>query len=162
MNFTENWFDDLYMKHSKRMVTIAIRLGFTKEEGEDIVQDAFLLLLSKAETFQQGHDNPVAFLYTIERHLIGDALRRRKRWQFTSYETLLEAGTADTYFASLKDNLLPGLSETDREILIAFYDEQVPYDELSKRLGVSESQCRLKVFRAKNRYRKILQEKNKR
>ena len=61
MGSTQKWFDELYIKNYKKMVTIAMRLGFPSEEAEELVQDAFLLLLSKSERFQKGHDNPGDF-----------------------------------------------------------------------------------------------------
>lgn len=155
MELTQEQFDELFAKHSKKMVKIAVRLGFTREEGEDIAQDAFLLLLSKSEKFQEDHDNPAAFLYITQRNLIGDLLRRRKRWTSVPYSELSGTGILDTYFSSLKDNLLPGLSEADRDLLIAYFEEQASYQDISKRLGISEAQCRVKIFRAKKRYQKL-------
>ena len=46
MDSTQKWFDELYTKNYKRMISIAMRLGFSPEEAEELVQDAFLLLLS--------------------------------------------------------------------------------------------------------------------
>lgn len=156
MESSQKWFEELYEKHSKKMITIAVRLGFSIEEGEDIMQDAFLLLLSKADVFQEGHDSPRAFLYKTHRNLIGDKLRQRKRWKYIPYDELQESPTQDTYFPLLKDNLLSGLNKLDKALLIAHYEERATYAELSKRFGISEGQCRVKVFRAKARYQKIL------
>ena len=155
MESIQSWFDELYMKHSKKMVRIAVRLGFSEEDGEDIMQDAFLLLLSKAEIFQTEHNNPAAFLYVTQKHLLGDAIRERNR-QNAFYAELPEIETMDTYFPSLKDSLVPGLSEMETKLLIAYYDERASYQEISYRFGIPEAYCRVKVFRAKNHYRKIL------
>ncbi|WP_297301911.1 sigma factor-like helix-turn-helix DNA-binding protein, partial [uncultured Oscillibacter sp.] len=65
----------------------------------------------------------------------------------------------DAYFTSLRDALPPELEERDREILIAYYEEQAGYEELSKRLGIPVERCRVWVFRAKNRCRKLLEAK---
>lgn len=156
MEPVSKWFDALYISHAQKLVKMAVRMGFSEQDGQDLMQDAFLLLLSKAELFRNGHDNPTAFLILTQKHLIGDAIRRRERRKFTSYEALPERGAPDTYFPSLRDSLLPGLSEADMELLIAYYEEQATYEDLAKRLGIPEGQCRVKLFRAKNRYRKIL------
>ena len=60
MDSTQQWFDELFTKNYKRMISIAMRLGFPPEEAEELVQDAFLLLLSKSERFQKEHENPGA------------------------------------------------------------------------------------------------------
>ena len=149
MGSTQKWFDELYIKNYKKMVTIAMRLGFPSEEAEELVQDAFLLLLSKSERFQKGHDNP------------GTRLRHKKIIQFVPYDEISEAAATDTYFSSLRDRLPAELSEEEKELLVARYEEQMPYAELSKRLGISPKQCALKVFRAKRRLQELLEkEKN--
>ena len=157
----QKWFDELYTKNYKRMISIAMRLGFSPEEAEELVQDAFLLLLSKSERFQQGHENPGGFLMESLKNLMGDKLRRRKIIQFVPYDEMPEAAAVDTYFSSLKDRLPAGLSEEDKTVLVARYEEQMPYAELSKHLGISPKKCALKVFRAKRRLQDLLEkEKN--
>lgn len=157
MGSTQKWFDELYIKNYKRMVTIAMRLGFPPEEAEELVQDAFLLLLSKSERFQKGHDNPGGFLMESLKNLMGTRLRHKKIIQFVPYDEMSEAAATDTYFSSLRDRLPAELSEEDKKLLVARYEEQMPYAELSKRLGISPKQCALKVFRAKRRLQELLE-----
>lgn len=158
MDSTFEWFDALYIKYSKKMVSIAMRMGFTNKEAEDIMQDAFLLLLTKAERFQNGHDNPGGFLMETLKNLIGTRLRHQKVLKFIPYEERPETATTDTYFASLKDNLPPQLKEEDKMLLIARYEEQLSYAEMSKRLGISENQCAVMVYRARRKYQKLLED----
>ena len=161
MGSTQKWFDELYIKNYKKMVTIAMRLGFPSEEAEELVQDAFLLLLSKSERFQKGHDNPGGFLMESLKNLMGTRLRHKKIIQFVPYDEISEAAATDTYFSSLRDRLPAELSEEEKELLVARYEEQMPYAELSNRLGISPKHCALKVFRAKRRLQELLEkEKN--
>ena len=159
MDSTQQWFDELFTKNYKRMISIAMRLGFPPEEAEELVQDAFLLLLSKSERFQK--ENPGGFLMESLKNLMGTRLRHNKIIKFVSYDEIPETATTDTYFSSLKDRLPAELSEEDKAVLVARYEEQVPYAELSKRLGISQKQCAQKVFRAKNKLRKIFEEEEK-
>lgn len=161
MDSTQQWFDELFTKNYKRMISIAMRLGFPPEEAEELVQDAFLLLLSKSERFQKEHENPGGFLMESLKNLMGTRLRHNKIIKFVSYDEIPETATTDTYFSSLKDRLPAELSEEDKAVLVARYEEQVPYAELSKRLGISQKQCAQKVFRAKNKLRKIFEEEEK-
>lgn len=161
MDSTQKWFDELYIKNSKKMISIAMRLGFSQGEAEELTQDAFLLLLSKTDRFQKGHENPGGFLMEALKNLMGTSFRHKRLIQFIPYDEMTDTATTDTYFPSLKDRLPANLSEEDKAILAARYDEQVPYAELSKRLGISPNQCALKVFHAKKRLREILEdEKN--
>ena len=43
MESQKDWFDNLYLQCSPKMVSIAMRAGLTVEEAEGIAQDAFLL-----------------------------------------------------------------------------------------------------------------------
>ena len=101
---------------------------------------------------QMGHSE-------ADQREIRTALRQRRRRKTLSYGEVPDEGKEDAYFTSLRDALPPELGERDREILIAYYGDQIGYEELSKRLGISVNQCRVQVFRAKNRYRKLLEAK---
>ncbi len=95
------------------------------------------------------------------KNLMGTRLRHKKIIQFVPYDEISEAAATDTYFSSLRDRLPAELSEEEKELLVARYEEQMPYAELSKRLGISPKQCALKVFRAKRRLQELLEkEKN--
>ena len=159
MESVKDWVDSLYLQYSPKMVAIAMRAGFSIEEAEDLTQEAFLLFLTKAPTLQEDHRSPGGYLFVTLRNLIGDALRRRRRRKTLSYGEVPDEGKEDAYFTSLRDALPPELDEQDREILIAYYEEQVGYEELSKRLGIPVERCRVRVFRAKNRCRKLLEAK---
>ena len=161
MDSTQKWFDELYIKNSRKMVSIAMRLGFPQGEAEELVQDAFLLLLSKSDRFQEEHENPGGFLMESLKNLMGTRYRHKNVIQFIPYDEMPELTTTDTYFPSLKDRLPADLCEEDKILLTARYEEQVPYAELSKRLGISPQQCASKVFRAKKRLQEILKEEEK-
>ena len=159
MESAKDWVDSLYLRYSPKMVAAAMRAGFTIEEAEDLTQEAFLLFLSKAPMVQEEGRSPGGYLFITLRNLMGDALRQRRRRKTLSYGEVPDEGKDDVYFASLRDALPPDLDEKDREILIAYYGDQIGYEELSKRLGISVNQCRVRVFRAKNRCRKLLEAK---
>lgn len=161
MDTTRKWFDELYIKNYKRMLSIAMRIGFPPEEAEELVQDAFLLLLSKSERFQNGHENPGGFLMESLKNLMGTRLRRKKLIQFVPYDEVPETATKDTYFSALMDHLPDKLSNDEKAVLVARYEEQLPYAELSKRLGISPNQCALKVFRAKKKLQELLNDEEK-
>lgn len=136
-----------------------MRAGLTMEEAEDLTQEAFLLFLTKAPMIRENYRFPGGYLFVTLRNLIGDALRQRRRRKTLSYGEVPDEGKEDAYFTSLRDTLPQELDERDREILIAYYEEQVGYEELSKRLGIPVKRCRVQVFRAKNRCRKLLEAK---
>lgn len=62
--------------------------------------------------------------------------------------------------SSLADSLPEGLSDSEREILILFYEEELTHQEMSRRLGISEMNSRTRLFRAKNHCKKLFERKN--
>lgn len=159
MESIKDWVDSLYLRYSPKMMAVAMRAGFSIEEAEDLTQEAFLLFLAKAPKLQEDRRSPGGYLFVTLRNLIRDALRQRRRRKTLSYGEVPDEGREDAYFTSLRDALPPELEERDREILIAYYEKQVGYEELSKRLGIPVERCRVWVFRAKNRCRKLLEAK---
>lgn len=79
MESQKDWFDNLYLQCSPKMVSIAMRAGLTVEEAEDIAQDVFLLFMAKASAIREQNSSPIAFLFAALRNLLGEALRRRRQ-----------------------------------------------------------------------------------
>ncbi|WP_419032551.1 RNA polymerase sigma factor, partial [Dysgonomonas gadei] len=48
-----------------------------------------------------------------------------------------------------------GLSESDRKLLVWHLIDEMPYAEIAVRLKVSEGVCRVRIYRAKQRYIKL-------
>ncbi len=78
MESQKDWFDNLYLQCSPKMVSIAMRAGLTVEEAEGIAQDAFLLFMVKAPAIREQNSSPTAYLVATLRNLLGEALRRRR------------------------------------------------------------------------------------
>lgn len=159
MESLKGWVDSLYLQYSPKMVSTAMRAGFTAEEAEDLTQEVFLLFLTKAPMVRENYRSPGGYLFVTLRNLMGDALRQRRRRKTLSYGEVPDSGKDDVYFTSLRDALPSELDEKDREILIAYYEEEIGYEELAKRLNIPVERCRVRVFRAKNRYRKLIEGK---
>ena len=88
MESQKDWFDNLYLQCSPKMVSIAMRAGLTAEEAEGIAQDAFLLFMVKAPAIREQNSSPTAYLVAILRNLLGEALRRRREKE--SHREMLE------------------------------------------------------------------------
>lgn len=55
------------------------------------------------------------------------------------------------------EDLLPaGLSAQDRQVLIWRFENQMSYQELARRLGLSEAGCRSRVARAVGKCRQLM------
>lgn len=71
------------------------------------------------------------------------------------------AFTMDTYHQALDELLPKGLLPKEREILILLFEEQLSYEEIAQRLGISVLNCRTRAFRAKAHYKELLAKEDK-
>ena len=111
MESLKDWVDGLYLQYSPKMVSTAMRAGFTAEEAEDLTQEVFLLFLTKAPMVRENYRSPGGYLFVTLRNLMGDALRQRRRRKTLSYGEVPDSGKDDVYFTSLRDALPSELIE---------------------------------------------------
>lgn len=83
--------------------------------------------------------------------------RRIKRHPEASLDSLLYM-TGENLSNSLEEMLPKQLSQSDREILMWRFEQNMDYDEIAERLGISEVGCRSRVSRAVKRCREFLQQ----
>ncbi len=123
-----------------------------KETAEDITQETFLRFFESSNYINTG--KTIQYLYTIARNLCIDEYRKQKKEEL-NYEM------ADIYF---EENMitrisvrvaLSQLSETDRELLLLRYVNEVPISVISKLYGIS----RFAVYRKISQAVKNLKEK---
>lgn len=157
MESLTNWFNEIYLAHINRLIVIGMRAGLSKTVAEDLAQDVFLLFLKQSQRIKDTYSNPAGFLYITMHHLIGDELRRNKRRECIPYDDSFGDGVCDNYFNSISDHLPAGLNSQEKELLTLFYGEQLSYEQIAARYGISIGTCRTRVFRAKEKCKKLLQ-----
>ncbi|MDX2185635.1 MAG: sigma-70 family RNA polymerase sigma factor [Opitutaceae bacterium] len=157
----------------------AYRLTSNEAQAEDIAQEVFI---KAHDHFEMLQSSPSAggWLKTVATNLSLNHLQRyRKRWRFFSefkredYDSDSEAetpaidfGTAETVRDSLHaddrrawvERALARLPEHQRVPLVLFHYEDLPYDEIARRLGVSLSKVKTDILRARAALAAILAE----
>ena len=68
---------ELYERLGGNVYALALKLLKSREEAEEVVQDTFLTLYRKAESYSTPHLSPRAFIYTIARNEALSRLRKR-------------------------------------------------------------------------------------
>lgn len=150
------WFDALYQKEYDRLYGVAYRMTGNTETAHELTQDAFLWAWLHREKLL-NHPKPGGWLMKTLTNLVKNENRR-----FSSRELSLEdqfqlpAPEVDRGIGEVLPIQLP---EEDRRILVWRFEEGLDYREIANRLGISETGCRSRVFRAVEKCRKLLQEK---
>ena len=149
-------FQKLYEDLHDKMLRVAYRMVGSVETSEDLVQNTFLLALFRESELMQ-HPNPEGWLMRVLQNLALNERRRIQRHPETSLDTLLFVAGSEPA-SSLEEMLPKQLSPQEREILIWRFEENMDYDEIADRLGISETGCRSRVSRAVKRCRELLQQ----
>jgi RNA polymerase sigma-70 factor, ECF subfamily len=163
-----------FMRAYQDMVfSTAARLTGNDAQAEDISQEVFLKAYEHFETIQHS---PTAggWLKTVATNLSLNHLSRyRKRWRFFSEfrrddagesdEPDIEFAAPDTFFAgvdaeerrALVERALARLPEHQRVPLILYHFEDMPYDQIAKKLGISLAKVKTDILRARAALAKI-------
>jgi len=139
-------FESLYDRHSRAAYGLALRILGDATVAEDVVQDAFLALWRRAETYGEERGAVRSWLLAIVHHRAIDRLRRRS-YREDRQETLEEAAPypdkADTWELArqsvegqqVRDALLRLPLDQQRSVTLAYFGGYT-HDEIARLLGV--------------------------
>ena len=150
MSEQNQWFIELYREHSSRLFKQAYYVLRDRHLAEDLVEEAFLILLYKQKDLLT-HPNIGGWLSQTLKHLILDETKSARHRLETPLIHDTSAFTVDTYHEPL-ENLLP----KEREILVLLFEKQLSYEEIAQHLGISVLNCRTRAFRAKAHYKELI------
>jgi RNA polymerase sigma-70 factor, ECF subfamily len=166
-----------FMRNYQDMVfSTAARLTGNETQAEDISQEVFL---KAHQHFAMLSTSPTAggWLKTVATNLALNHLTRyRNRWRFFSELKRDDAGddsdapevdfaAPETFFGevdaderrALVERALDELPAHQRIPLVLYHFEDLPYDEIAKKLGVSLPKVKTDILRARAALAKILQ-----
>ena len=151
----------------------AARLTGNDAQAEDISQEVFLKAFEHFDTIK-GSPTAGGWLKTVATNLSLNHLSRyRKRWRFFSEfrrdddggdEPGIEFAAPETFFAGVDaderrayvERALNRLPEHQRVPLVLYHFEDMPYDQIAKKLGVSLAKVKTDILRARAALAKIL------
>ena len=139
--------------------TIAFRILGKREDAEEVVQDAFVKAFRSLSSFRQ-HAKFSTWLYRI----VYNTAISRKRLKGLNTQSIEELRFADPRMEDKDDSdedqgkmlelAIQQLTEEERTIVTLYYIEESGVDEIHNITGLSKSNVKVKLFRA----RKKLQE----
>jgi RNA polymerase sigma-70 factor (ECF subfamily) len=169
-------FSTFMRKYQNMVFSTAARLTANDTQAEDISQEVFV---KAYEHFDALRDEPAApgWLRTVATNLSLNYLQRyRKRWRFFSEfrrnddddspgdAPAADWAAPDTFFDEMESadrrawvaDALARLPEHQRVPLVLFHYEDMPYDEIAKKLRVSLSKVKIDILRARAALARIL------
>lgn len=125
-------------------------------DAEDIVQNSFEILWRKHE--EVSAEKAKSYLFMVARNNMIDQIRKMKRIDLPE-EAPKNAPTTDNRFTGASDALnkaLDQLPEEQRQAVLLRDYEGYSYQEIGEITGLSESQVKVYIFRARKTLQKIL------
>jgi RNA polymerase sigma factor (sigma-70 family) len=139
---------------------VRYHLGYWSPDAEDVVQETITRVLRAAG--ENGIRNPqswAAFASATCNNVIHE--HRRNFWRETPTEESTPHPTSPSHAEAMEARdavarALPQLAVRDRDLLRAFYLEEKSADEICAELSLTPGNFRVALFRARERFRRIL------
>jgi RNA polymerase sigma-70 factor (ECF subfamily) len=159
-------FMTLTRMYQKKVFVLTYSFFRNKEDALDLVQETFLKLYQKIDSFRQGH-NFEAWLLQISKNLCIDYYRKNmsRRRELESEKTVEELNVPDgraqggERAQDLKDILsrcVDKLAERQRTIFIMRHYNQLKNEEIAQALGISPGTVKSLHFKAVRNLRALM------
>ena len=167
-------FGGLIRRHQNRLYHSLVHLMRNESDAEDVVQDAFVLAMTKLESFQ-GNSQFYTWLFRIARNCAISKLRKKR----PNVSLDLTSGTADDRQLRLElpsdvdapfENIerreraeglmraLGKMSDEHREILVLREMDNLDYETIGEMLGLAGGTVRSRLHRARGQLKDLLME----
>lgn len=161
MGLTSAEFDRLTTEHGPAMFRLAFRLVGSREEAEDVVQEAFRSVWQSRHSYDPTR-SPRAWLATILRRRVADWYRRPSLdWNLVddpteAFSARDEETLADEPFCDEVQHALDHLPADWKEALLLVVVGELTHQEAAEVLGVPVGTVLSRVSRARARMREYL------
>jgi RNA polymerase sigma factor (sigma-70 family) len=161
-----NSFSYLVDKHKDNVYNLAFRICCNHEDAEEIAQDSFLKAYRSLKGFRMK-SSFATWLYRIVYNTSISYIRSKKRrvlsledfpadaadftWDNTNGEEAYKE-----YRNSLVNFALQKISEEERGLISLYYYEEMSTEEISDVTGISKSNIKVKLFRARQKMYEII------
>jgi RNA polymerase sigma-70 factor (ECF subfamily) len=158
-------FEEFISRYEDMVYTTAVRLLGSRAEAEDVSQETFLKAFERFDALR-GSETAGGWLKTVATNLCLNHLsRHRRRWTlFSQLDTergAFDAAEAEAPAPDVSDEALEAalaaLPDHQRVPLALFHFEDMSYERIAERLGVSLSKVKSDIFRARAALRRALE-----
>ena len=160
-------YEILIKKHMSQAKTFACQYVHDAYVAEDIVQESFADIYVQRSNFDQQYSFST-YLYAIIRNKAMNYLKKNRELPMSSFEEqtetplleqkLIDDVTPETeYFrkTELRElmSAIQKLNEDEKNLLYLYAAEECTYKEIAEKLGITVTQVKIKLFRARKKLR---------
>jgi RNA polymerase sigma factor (sigma-70 family) len=166
-----NAYSVIVERHKNRVYNLAFRICCNHEEAEEISQDSFLKAYRALGSFKRKSSFST-WLYRIVYNTAISYVRTKKREVLSLEDFPVDAadfiGTGTTeedaeneYRRSLLNFAFQKISDEERSLITLHYYEEMSTEEMSDVTGISKSNIKVKLFRARQKMLQIIENAEK-
>ena len=166
-----NAFRFLAERHKNHIYNLAFRICGNHEEAEEIAQDSFLKAYKSLRGFKMK-SSFATWLYRIAYNTAISHVRTRKENMLsindfsTGISEFIGRNTSEEeveieYRNSLVNYALTKINEEERGLISLYYYEEMSTEEISDVTGISKSNIKVKLFRARQKMSVIIEKVEK-
>ncbi len=159
-------FAFLVEKYKEMVYTLAVSIMNVREEAEEAAQDAFV----KAFQSLPKYKHKAKFSTWLYRIVYNECIsrRRRRKLKTVSFEDFKMANNEDVLIGDdetwnsqekrkrLVIKALAGLPESDRIIVMLYYYEDHPVEEIARITSLTASNVKIRLYRARKKLHGVL------
>ena len=166
-------FEKLYEEYYDRLYFFVLKNVGNKEAAEDITQDVFMKSMEKIQTLENP-ENYVTWLHTIAYRMCTDLFRSRRRDAYFDTDEEMEDAMENHSlnepimvpedYATDKDTarqlkaMIDSLKPDMKSALILYYYNDMSLTDISKTMGISETNVKQKLFRARKKLKEKIEQ----
>ena len=157
--FAEAAFAEFYQRYSGKLYGYCMKLLGSHNELKDLYQDIFLKFFNSSKE-RAEMDNPRAYLFRIAHNICINYIRDKK--ETVNYDDIIWKGEneslsyEDKELIELINEALKQVEHHNREAFILRMYQGMTYKEIAEIQGISVTLSRNRVWRTKERVKKIL------
>ena len=166
-----NSFSYIVDQHKNKAYNLAFRICGNHEEAEEIAQDSFLKAYRSLKSFKMKSSFST-WLYRIVYNTSISHVRIKKKGVLSLEDFPADAtdfiGSNSSeeeaekeYRSSLVNFALQKVTEEERGLISLYYYEEMNTDEISEITGISKSNIKVKLFRARQKMQEIIEKTEK-
>lgn len=162
-----NAFSFIVERHKDKAYNLAFRICCNREEAEEIAQDSFLKAYRSLSGFKMK-SSFATWLYRIVYNNAITLVRTRKKGilyiedfpadfiDFTG-NNISEEESEKEFIKSIVNFALQKISDEERGLISLYYYDDMSIEEISGITGISKSNVKIKLFRARHKMSDIIE-----
>lgn len=163
LNGQTGYFSNIVEKYQDIVFSIALKVLKNREDAEEMAQESFIKAYKSLHTFK-GTAKFSTWLYRIVYNTCISEVRKKKQYFVSTDDVQIEDETEELQLDGIPEEnrakcvkaALEKLPEDEYTLILLYYFEDQSVEEISKVTRLSESNVKVKLFRARKRLYTII------